>query len=934
MNPPSQPRPPSSRGVAAQLWESIPDRNDLRWIFASILSLYGVLGFSIFGFNRTPLQMGLIVASGCLLDMALSRLANRPFRFPLSAYISCASLALLLNYAHGSAVLLYPVLLAIGSKYVFTFEGRHVFNPSLFGVAMSLLLANDVITTAPAYQWAGGEMTLSFAMIALACITFFSKIKKGWLVSSFLVFYAIQTAIRAVIMRHHIPAPMLFWGTITTPGFFLFVFYMLTDPATSPKTRAGQIQAALAITLIDLYWHLHESVFTFFYAALAFAACKFLWLHLERAYQQRSRPRALVTKLVQPRDIALRLALCVAALWATSAVRHASKQGFLPEDIHFQLSEVPPSVHGIQTHMGKTLQEVDPRVEHVSKWILSVGSSISVGDINNDGLMDVVLTSPLAVPEERIRLFLNRGAFAFEQQRVDELERFEGPQATHGLPSGSNLVDIDGDGDLDLTIAVSFGPSLVLLNQLAQSGQLAFVDATEAMGLVGHHTSIHAGWLDVNQDTHLDLLIANVIPTHLPGYKTSTPFNLFDLPQPKFPGDRRALRFMHDGWHNANNGGVNELYLGNAALHFQRSQALPPETRWSLAACYTDIDQDGWTDIYIANDFGPDRIYRNLQGKSFESMQGQGFGDYGNDTYKGMNCSVGDVNNDLRGDIYVSNVHHPLQAEGSLLWINRSDAKQGLDLRNEAVQRNALNEHRFGWGAGFGDLNNDGWIDLVQGNGMVDDRLDPKGYARKDYWYVNHKLMQSGPDVHTYADMWGDIRGREIFPNEARRVYLNHGQTMPGVFGDVADKVGLTHGDNTRGVALVDFDNDGDLDLLLANQHGNIHLHQNTLRDQKRSDTHYLSLELVGDGIHTHRAALGTQVIVSYEKDGQRKSQWRERSSSSGLSAQADPRFHFGLGDYKGKVHVEIHWYGAKVQHLELTTDQHHRITQGSQEQP
>lgn len=929
--------PSDRQGTASSLthpfWESIPPKKDLRWIFASILSLYGVLGFSIFGFNRTPLQMGLIVASGCLLDVLLRKLAGRPFRFPLSAYISCASLALLLNYAHGSAVLLYPVLLAIGSKYVFTFAGRHVFNPSLFGVAMSLLLANDVITTAPAYQWAGGEMTLSFGMITLACITFFSKIKKGWLVGSFLLFYAIQTAIRAVIMRHHIPAPMLFWGTVTTPGFFLFVFYMLTDPATSPKTKWGQVQAAFAITLIDLYWHLHESVFTFFYAALAFAAAKFFWLHTHRLWVQRKNLKALLTQLPPPRDIALRFALCVAALWATGTVKQAHLRGFDPSEIYFELSQVPQAQHGIATTMGKTLQEVDPRVRHVAKWVLSVGSSASVGDFNQDGRMDLLLTHPLAVPEQRIRLFLNRGELAFEQHPVAAFAIFADPKYKHGLPSGSTLVDIDGDGDLDITIAVSFGPTRILLNQKAQSGELAFKDATQELGLGAHHTAIHAGWLDVNQDAKLDLLVANVIPTHLAGYETKIPFNLFNLPKAEYKDDRRALRFMHDGWHDANNGGVNELYLGSKNLPFTKSHALPPETRWSLAACYTDLDQDGWTDIYVANDFGPDRFYRNLGGKSFESIQGNRFGDFGKDTYKGMNCSVGDVNNDLRGDLYISNVHQPLQAEGSLLWVNESSAKDGIRLSNEAAQRNILNEHRFGWGAAFGDLNNDGWIDLVQGNGMVDDRLDPMGYENKDYWYVNHKLMQSGPEFHTYADMWGDIRGREIFANEARRVYLNHGEAMPGVFGDVAASVGVTHGDNTRGIALADFDNDGDLDLLFANQHGNVQLHRNTLIQRAPERAHYLSLELIGDGKGTHKEALGTQVIVSYEEQGVIKRQWREKSASSGLSAQGDPRLHFGLGTFQGTAKVEVRWYGAQTQHFELKVDTHHRLVQAAKEQ-
>src|SRR5512142_573368 len=104
-----------------------PRWNDPRLPFAALLTLYGVLGFTFFGFNRSPWQMATIVVTGSALDVALGWLLARRKVVPLSAYISCCSLALLLNYSHSSWLLFLPVWLAIGSKYVLTVEGRHVF---------------------------------------------------------------------------------------------------------------------------------------------------------------------------------------------------------------------------------------------------------------------------------------------------------------------------------------------------------------------------------------------------------------------------------------------------------------------------------------------------------------------------------------------------------------------------------------------------------------------------------------------------------------------------------------------------------------------------------------------------------------------------------------------------------------------------------------
>jgi hypothetical protein len=888
------------------------------------------MGVLWLGFNRSPGQILAIVAIGCGLDVALHwLLRKRELIVPLSAYISALSIAILLNFAHDYALLALPIFLTIGSKYLFTFDGRHHYNPSLFGVAITLLFAGTLITAAPAYQW-GGSLAISAFIVMLALAGFVFRIGRGWLIAAFLITYALQTALRAWIMRAHLPPEMLFLGTLTAPPFFLFTFFMLTDPRTSPSGRGAQIAVGVAIALVDLVLHRFESVFTFFYAAFIVATVRFAWLHGRAIWRDGlvSRLRSTLFARDTLRAAALLAGIALTGGWTYS---HVVRPQVAAADPGFRLREIPAASSGLGVVMDpSSLDLVDPRLRHIAKWLLSVGASAEVADVDGDGREDVLLTSPLAAAGDRVGLWLNRGKMRFERVDVPAFARFAGDPATYGLASGALFLDYDGDGDQDLLVVVSFGGPRLFRNLLVETGTLRFDDATEKAGLDLYSISISANVLDYDRDGRPDILIGNVLNPYLRDYGDSTKLNIFRLPQPAYPGDRRMFAFMHDGWHDANNGGRNVLLRNRGDGTFETMDAAAlgmPETHWTLSIGTGDFDGDGWTDLYLASDFGRDDFYLNERGHGFRRVQGTMFGDVGLDTYKGMNSSVADFDRDGRLDVYVSNVHHALQAEGSLLWMNRgTDARGTPRLRDEAARRGALNEDRFGWGAGVGDLQNDGWPDIVQANGMVDDRLDRRYEGCPDYWYVNHKLMQAPRAIHVFADMWGDLRGRCIYPDEARRVYLNRGAEARPQFVDVAEMVGLTTHDNSRGVALADFDDDGRLDVLIANQHGGPTLLHNVWSGPAGAlDNSWLGLALVGDGRTCSRDATGSTVTVTLP--GQ-PPLVREAQRANGLSAAGDPRIHIGLGRWTGEVPVSVRWCGGATKRYSLPPGRYHQLRQ------
>lgn len=886
---------------------------DPRIPVASILFTYLVLGMTVLGFNRSPLQAFATMFSCVALELFLTRLFKGQWIFPLSALITSFSLSFLLNYGHDIFLLFAPVFFAIGMKYIMTFKGKHALNPAMVGVSFSLLFTHSLITAAPAYQWNGiGSMAMFVLMLGLMFVI--PKVGRQWLVLSFLFFFTLQTALRAFIMRHHLPFETLFLGTLSSPSFLIFTFFMITDPSTTPKDRKTQVWIGFWLATIDLALHLRQSYYTFFYSALIVGGFRFGLNHLRAAYAVGFGKYLLENFWVSgyyKRPLLLGSMFVVGSTVYGSSIR----PHLVLENLNWKFEQIPAEHSGLTADKYAGLYEdLDPRIQHVAKWILSVGDAAAVADVDNDGKPDLFLTNLLKAKSERAALYRNVGDFKFERVPLPMLDQIIEHPEKYGIISNAIFADYDNDGDQDILLTVGFGYPILLKNLLKETGKLQFQDVSEEVGLTGLYTnSLSATFADFNKDGLLDILILNVWPENLPDYANPTKLNLFHLPQEEYAGDQRMFNFMHDSWHMSNNGGLNLLLLQTPDHKFKLQDSKKwgmPETRWSLAVGVADFNKDGWPDIYIANDFGPDDLYYNHEGKYFENIKGNIFGSIGRDTYKGMNVSVADFDRTGWENVYVSNVHHAFQAEGSLFW-KFSQGKEGFypEVQEVATAKGVLNEDRFGWGGVATDFDNDGWIDLGQANGMVDDTIDKKSEDCPDYWYVNEKVARSPPAIHRYANKWGDLRGACIYGKEQNRIYLNRGPSAKPQFVDVASAVGVTELTNSRGVITADFMNRGRRDLLFTHQFAQPSFYKNSFIGKAEEDNSWIGITLESQDPNCNREALGSRVELLVEKEnGEHFTLMQESQAVSGFSAQSDKRLHFGLGQNVKKVTAKVNW--------------------------
>ncbi|TWU06209.1 CRTAC1 family protein [Stieleria varia] len=522
----------------------------------------------------------------------------------------------------------------------------------------------------------------------------------------------------------------------------------------------------------------------------------------------------------------------------------------------------------------------DPRLDHISPQIAAMGASVSVVDFDRDGWQDFYVTK--SAPGTMNGLFrnLHDGRFTDVAPQVGLADL---NQMGSGACMGSVWADIDNDGYEDVLI-YKWGSVELFRNQRGES----FERITESSGMPEWANAGCATWFDYDRDGWIDLLLAGYWPDNV---------RLEQLDH---------TRIMPESFEYANNGGRKWLLrnIGGGRFEDVTSSVGIDSTRWTLAVIATDFNDDSFPDLFLANDYGVSEMFINEGGVRFKEM-GKESG-IGLSPKSGMNAAVGDVLNQGRLAIYESNISEEgVLLQGNNLWLPSSDGT----LRFENLA-SVMGVELAGWsfGAQFGDLNNDGYLDLYVTNGYV------SGDRGTSYWYDFSQITGGHRQIISDTENWPDMRGRSLAGYQSKRVWLNNGA---GQFQDVAQFIGATDRYDGRAVALADFSNRGALDVIVANQRGPLLLYRNEIDKQRN----WISLEL--EGTQSNRSAIGAQVRVYWNN----QQQLQELVSASGYSAQNQRRLHFGLGEHSIVDRVSIRWPSGKVQEIKnLAVNQIHKI--------
>ena len=251
----------------------IPSKDDPRWLFVCFHTSYVLLGHALLNFNRAPFEIFIAIAACCGLDMLYTWVASRKLLFPLSGFISALGLAILFTAPGNGWLMLLTSWICITSKYLITWRGRHVFNPTNIALVAMLLLSGGEASVAPAYQWGGRYEVLALAFV-LGFIMML-KVRKLALTVSFTVVFVLGALLRAELT--HMPAAITLWAQMSGGAFWLFLFFMITDPKTSPASTKGQIAFGVGLALVDLWLQLSFAVFSIFYALFLISALRALY---------------------------------------------------------------------------------------------------------------------------------------------------------------------------------------------------------------------------------------------------------------------------------------------------------------------------------------------------------------------------------------------------------------------------------------------------------------------------------------------------------------------------------------------------------------------------------------------------------------------------------------------------------------------------------
>lgn len=558
--------------------------------------------------------------------------------------------------------------------------------------------------------------------------------------------------------------------------------------------------------------------------------------------------------------------------WASHPSEAPAPKGSAP----FRLQEVAAE-RGLR--FQHALPDLDARIQPILPQIAGTGAAVSVVDVNGDGWMDLyTVTSRGGEPNA---LFVNQGDGTFVD-RAAEAGLADLNVRGQGISHGSLWADLDRDGDEDVVVYM-WGQSRMLRND-STGAELRF-EEVEDSGLPPWMHASTGTLLDYDGDGDLDLFLGAY-------YRADT--NLWDL---------ESLRFLHNDQEFATNGGRNALLRNEGEMRFTDVTAAAGVggSRWTYASAAADFDLDGRQDLYLANDYGAEQYLRNVDGQRFEAVAGLGLEAKAK---SGMCVAVGDITNRGQLSLYVTNISEPryLMQGNNLRLVQHAGA---FSLDN--VASGATANCGWAWGAEFGDLDRDGWNDLVVVNGFRSANPD------RSYWYQMSKLASGTGRLIEDAGNWPSFEDMSLSGFQRTRILQHRGRGF--AFRDIAGSAGIEDRYDGRALVLVDVDNDGDLDMVTANQNGPLTLHESS-----GAKGGWVGFHLAGRA--SNPGAVGARATLRYGPHAQAQ----VVGAGQGFCAQTDPRLHFGLGVHV-PIELEILWPSGQRQLVESPAPgAYHRI--------
>ncbi|MFM6949007.1 MAG: VCBS repeat-containing protein [Aquirufa sp.] len=532
------------------------------------------------------------------------------------------------------------------------------------------------------------------------------------------------------------------------------------------------------------------------------------------------------------------------------------------------------------------------------------GGGVAAGDLNGDGKDDLYFTSNM----ENNHLYLNSGGMKFKEvAAIAGVTGRQGPWKT-----GVSFVDINADHKLDIYLCYSGNlppdkkRNQFFINQGNDSNGIPiFKDQAAELGLDSPANSTHAVFFDYDKDQDLDMILVNHNPKSLPVLDESSTANMI------------SKEDLNSGIQFFQNEGVNKKFTNQTKALGIQSSALS----YGLAVGISDVNQDGWLDFYVSNDYTiPDYLYINQKGKSFKNTISSSIGHF---SHFSMGNDIADVNNDLLPDIFTldmlpeDNLRQKLlmapdnfekfdfnlkvgwghQYMRNMLQLNEGvDAKNGEVHFAESGQLAGISNTDWSWSALFADYDNDGWKDLFVSNGYLRDYTNQDFLKyMSDYVQNNQSAIQRENVLELVQKMPSSNLTNYIFRNQQNAQFSN-----------VTKDWGLDFHSNSNGSTYADLDNDGDLDLVVNNINRAAFIFEN--QSEKIKKNAFLQIQFEGEKGNSN--GLGAKVKV-YQNAG---NQYFEQNMYRGFQSSISPKLHVGLGQSKKVDSVQIIWNSGKSQ--------------------